>query len=158
MDNAVADLNEAIRLDPTNAPAYSSRATIHHAVHEIDDAIADFNEAVRFAATDAFSRNSLAWLFATSPDEKHRNGKRAVELATSAAHLTGWADLTIIDTLAAAYAEAGDFAEAVQWQVKAIELLPPNPSPLLKAQFQLRLDLYKSGKPFRDEPPPIKNE
>jgi hypothetical protein len=66
--------------------------------------------------------------------------------------------LTIIDTLAAAYAEAGDFAEAVQWQVKAIELLPPNPSPLLKAPLQSRLDLYKSGKPFRDEPPPIKNE
>jgi len=61
--------------------------------------------------------------------------------------LTGWKDSAYIDTLAAAYAEAGEFDKAVEWQTKARDLAPENQ----KADYQTRVDLYRAGKPYRRE-------
>jgi serine/threonine-protein kinase len=61
--------------------------------------------------------------------------------------LTEWKQSGYFDTLAAAYAEAGEFDEAVRWQTKAMEEVPESE----KADFHVRLELYKAGKPYRDE-------
>jgi hypothetical protein len=61
--------------------------------------------------------------------------------------LTGWKNALSIDALAAAYAEAGDFATAVKWQTKARDMVAEKE----KAAYQPRLDLYKARKPYRDE-------
>ena len=91
--------------------------------------------------------NELAWLQATCPDERYRNGDKAVVNA-GYAHLLGdgrtW---EFIDTLAAAFAEIGEFSEAVQWQTKAIGLAPETK----RGRLQMRLELYKQGKPYRGE-------
>jgi tetratricopeptide (TPR) repeat protein len=68
------------------------------------------------------ARGSLAWLLATCPDEKARDGKRAAEYATTACEQTGWKDPLCLDTLAAAYAETGQFEEAVRFQIRALEV------------------------------------
>lgn len=73
--------------------------------------------------------NGLASLRATCPDEKHRNGQQAVEYATKACELTAWKNGGWIDSLAAAYAEAGDFDKAVEWQQKGMDLAPPTRKP-----------------------------
>jgi eukaryotic-like serine/threonine-protein kinase len=65
--------------------------------------------------------DSLARLLATCPDEKARHGKRAVEYATTACEMTDWKDPLCLDTLAAAYAEAGQFEEAVRYQTRALD-------------------------------------
>ena len=74
-----------------------------------------------------------------------------MEAATEACELSKWKNTDYIDTLAAAYAEAGDFDAAVKWQTKAIELGSFDPK--LKQTSQERLELYRAHKPCREEAP-----
>jgi WD40 repeat protein/tetratricopeptide (TPR) repeat protein len=99
----------------------------------------------------AASLNSLAWLWATCPEEKYRNGTKAIEYATKACELATWENASYVDTLAAAYAEAGDFTSAVKWQKKAIELITEKNPAEWRLEFQERLKLYESGKPYRED-------
>ena len=68
--------------------------------------------------------NNLAWILSTCADASLRDGKRAVELATHACELTGRKNAWLLDTLAAAFAETGDFKAAVETQREAMALLP----------------------------------
>ncbi len=111
---------------------------------EYDKAIADYSEAIRLIPKVVVAHNSLAWLLATCPDAKYRNGSQAVEHATKACELSSWKNLGALDTLAAAYAEAGDFEKAVEWQTKAVSMASENEKP----DYQSRLDLYRAGKPY----------
>jgi len=96
--------------------------------------------------------NDLAWVKATHPSPQLRNGREAVEYATRACEMTEWKELICIDTLAAAYAEVGDFESAVKWQEKAISLIAELDRPKEKAQFEERLKLYLSSQPYRENP------
>jgi tetratricopeptide (TPR) repeat protein len=92
--------------------------------------------------------NGNAWRQATYPVAELRNGPEAIENATKACELTNWQNPEYVDTLAAAYAEAGDFAPAVEWQKKAIALLTEEPRP--RSDFEARLKLYESGQPAHE--------
>ena len=147
-DKAIAEFNEAIRLDPLDAQVYCNRGIAWAYRKEYDKAIAEFNEAIRLDPKDAVAHNSLAWLSATCPDVKHRNGKRAVELATRACQLSEWKNASPLDTLAAANAEVGDFDKAVGWQEKANRLYTNTDD---RKTGEDRLRLYQHKKPYRDE-------
>ncbi|MBN2181175.1 MAG: tetratricopeptide repeat protein [Sedimentisphaerales bacterium] len=86
------------------------------------------------------SMNNLAWLKATCPLPEVRNGIEAVKYATRVCELTDWKKAEYLNTLAAAYAEVGDFDSAVKWQRKAIELLPES-----RAGYESRLKRYQAG-------------
>jgi tetratricopeptide (TPR) repeat protein len=146
-DKAIADFNEAIRLDPKDALAYYNRGVVWGDKKEYDRAIADFNEAIRLDPKDALAYGSRAWIWATCPDPKHRDGKRAVESATRACDLSDWKAAYALGTLAAAYAESGDFAKAVEYQEKAHKLYSDED----KKKWGKLLDLYKAKKPHRDQ-------
>jgi WD40 repeat protein len=111
--------------------------------------IADYEAAVRFDPNRAAALNDLAWLRATCPVSNHRDATRAVELANKACELTGWEDHEYISTLAAAYSEDGDSDAALNWQKKAADLLPEDFPPELEANYEARLTVYESGKPYR---------
>ena len=92
--------------------------------------------------------NARAWRHATYPVAELRNGPKAIENATKACKLTNWQIPGFVDTLAAAYAEVGDFASAIEWQRKAIDLLTEG-SPI-RFDFETHLKLYESGQPARE--------
>lgn len=145
-DRAIADYNEYLRHDSTDTDTYINRALVWSKTGANDKAIADYNEVLRLDPKHAEASEKLAWLMATSTDSKYRDGERAVQLATTACELTDWKDAYYIDTLAAAYAEAGNFEKAVEFQQQAVSLAPPE----AKADYRDRLALYKSGEPYRE--------
>jgi tetratricopeptide (TPR) repeat protein len=113
-------------------------------------AVAAYEDAIRFDSADFSALNGLAWLLATSPEGSLRDGKRAVDLAIRACRLTFRPEAACIDTLAAAYAEAGDFAAAIETQQEVIGMISGGDPDF--ERYRTRLELYNAGKPFRDEP------
>jgi tetratricopeptide (TPR) repeat protein len=146
-DKAIADYDQAIKLAPS-AAAYTNRGFAWSNKKQYDRAVADYDQAIRLDPTVA-AYNSLAWLQATCPDARFRDGQKAFENASQAYQLSGGTMVGAIDTLAAAYAENGDFEQARRWQAKAIELSTNNKE---KEEYRSRLRLYEQGKPYRQKP------
>jgi tetratricopeptide (TPR) repeat protein len=116
---------------------------------EVAEVIESLIEDIRSNPNDAEAHNTLAWFRATCPEAQHRDGKAAVEHAKTACRLTDWKEPNYLDTLAAAYAQLGNFDEAVKWEQKAIESPDYPPDGLEAARW--RLKLYEQKKPFREE-------
>jgi tetratricopeptide (TPR) repeat protein len=131
---AAADLDEALKLDPKSPTGYTTRAYHHQQAGRYGPALADFEQALKL----------------TCPEEKLRDGKRAVELGTRCCELSHWKDAYGIDTLAAALAESGDFAAAVRREEEAIALLPGKSAD--RPNWEARLKLYRDRKAFQEEP------
>jgi tetratricopeptide (TPR) repeat protein len=148
-DQAIADFGEAIRLDPSAVAAYGNRGWAWTKKKVFDKAVADYDEAVRLDPDDCSALNNAAWLKATCPEERFRNGREAVELATKANNLLGGEYFAWLDTLAAAHAEAGDFESAIKVQNKAIESNPKD-TQFVEGAKQ-RLALYQDHKAYREE-------
>jgi tetratricopeptide (TPR) repeat protein len=102
-------------------------------------------EALARDPTLVIALNNLAWLQATCPEDEYRNGAEAVGYARRACELTGWKKAYVLDTLAAACAEAGQFGEAVRWARRAYELAPTH----RKLAYIQRMELFAAGKPYR---------
>jgi tetratricopeptide (TPR) repeat protein len=161
-DRAIADLTEAIRLYPKFADAYNNRGVAYYnrgltseRKSDYVNAIADYNEAIRISPTSAVTYNDLSWLLAVCPDANVRNGVKAVEYAKKATELSDGKTGSWFSTLAAAYAEAGDFDAAVKWQNKylASNYLKSNPSVDTTEKARQRLSLYEQKKPYHEEKP-----
>lgn len=147
---ACSDLIESGRETITNlAVAHSNRGISYSDKGEFDRAIADYERALELNPNLASAMNSLAWDLATMPSASRRDGARAVELAEQALAFNK-REPGFLDTLAAAYAEAGRFADAVRIQTTAVELLRQAgnvPAPVIE-DFQSRLRLYQNNRPF----------
>jgi tetratricopeptide (TPR) repeat protein len=143
-DKAITDYTEAIRLAPT-AKRYQGRAGVW-ALHKKDyaKAIADWSEAMRLDPKDKTSMLFAASYLAIAGDAKIRDGKKALELAKRAFAIDNDDALCLI-TMAAAYAETGDFEEAVRWQEKAVQ----HPRTLDVQGARAVLSLYQNKQPNR---------
>lgn len=148
-DRASHHLDEALRLDPTYHGGLLSRADLWSKRKDYGRALADCNQAVRLEPLNATGHNQRAWLLATCPDEKFRDGARAVADARLACELSSWKQGSYLDTLAAAHAEIKDFPEAIKYARRALEFddFVRTSGPEARA----RLKLYEEGKPYRQE-------
>ena len=150
LDAAVAQFQRALELMPESAQTHYRLALALQSQKHFGAAIAHFEKAIELNPKYALAQNNLAWLLATAPEASLRDGRRAVELARQASQLSGGNHPEVLDTLAAAYAEAGQFDEAVKTAKRAMNLAATqNNQPLTKV-IQARLELYEKNLCFRE--------
>ena len=144
-NKAIDDYSAAYRIFRSDT-YLRHQARAYLAAGKSGPAIDDLKAVVWTETSDDRTLNELAWLQATCPDDEARDGAGAVKNATKACELTAWKNAAHLDTLAAAYAESGDFGHAVGFEKKALSLAPQTD----KADLEIRLQLYKSRKPYRE--------
>jgi protein O-mannosyl-transferase len=138
----------AVRSQPDFAEAHYQLAVLLAAEKQTAEAIAHYKEAIRLKPDWLEPLNNLAWILATYPDEQLRDGKLAVELAERANAVSK--NPGVLDTLAAAYAEASRFADAVKNAEEAKGLAAKTKDAAMVVEIGQRLELYKAQRPFRE--------
>jgi serine/threonine-protein kinase len=151
LDKALEDYNEAARLDPERAEAFVSRGDVLAKKKQYENAVADYTHALRLDSEDPQNYRNLAWIYATCPKAELRNGKQAFDYALYACKLTKWKDPQCLDTLGAACAEIGLYAEAIKWAKRALESPELVASAERAKQVRARLKGYEAAKPYRDQ-------
>jgi tetratricopeptide (TPR) repeat protein len=129
-DLAIQDCNEALRQYPGLVEASLLRASIKARLGKYAEALKEFNYLISLhprPVTLARALSDRAWFYATCPDSSFRNGQQAVKDAKAACSIMQWKDEDTIDTLAAAYAEAGEFDSAVQYVSQALAMKGVSP-------------------------------
>ncbi|HEX7778120.1 MAG TPA: tetratricopeptide repeat protein, partial [Vicinamibacterales bacterium] len=148
-DEGIARLERALALNPENTQIYGNLGEAYAAQGRFVPAVTNFLRALETRPDDLFLLNRAGWLLATSADPQVRNGPRAVDLALHATRLTNGQDVVSLDTLAAAYAEVGRFAEAAATATEAIRLASRQRRADILPEIEARLALYRAGRPFR---------
>lgn len=150
---AIAQYRCALQLSPEHADLHCRLATALIAAGQVEEGLSHYQEAVRLKPDWAEALNDLSWTLATQADARSRDGKQAVGFALRAVALTHTNDPGKLDTLAAAYAENGQFQFAQQAADKAVELARAAGNLTLAETFTGRLRLYEKSQPFRETSP-----
>jgi len=148
-EEAIAQWHKAAATQPNDAGFHMilGNAFLQRALQK--DAIAEYEHAARIYPHDPKSRNSLAWLLATSSDASTRDGNRAIEVAEQTVQLSGGKDPNSLRTLAASYAEAGQFSEAINAAQRAKEIATSQGNLQLAKILQGDIALYQIQLPLR---------
>jgi tetratricopeptide (TPR) repeat protein len=149
-DEGVRHLERVLALDPNHSAVFRNLGEAHGALGNRLLATKYFSLAVEKHPDDVFLLNRLGWLLATSPEDSVRDGPRAVTVAERAVRLTSRTDATSLDTLAAAYAEAGSFDEAVAVAREAVSVARRQGPQELLPELEARLRLYESRTRYRE--------
>jgi len=150
---ALRHLEIALEIDPWRASAQGGIAGILCQRGDFAGALARYRQALQIAPNLAEALNNLAWLLATCPEASLRDGPEAVRLAERACQLTEYHRTAMVGTLAAAYAEAGRFPEAVTHAEMACALAAQAGDQALLARNQQLLELYRNGGAYREPMP-----
>jgi tetratricopeptide (TPR) repeat protein len=148
LTEAIEHWEQALRIKPDYAGAHYKLGLALEKTGRVQEAIGHYEQVVRLQPDFADAGNSLAWLLATHPPAQGGNAVRAVALAQRACELTGNSRAGYLDTLAAAYAAAGQFREAIATAEKAIALARTGGQPKLATECEARLELYRSGRAY----------
>ncbi len=146
---ALEQIERAVALSPDDAPSHYRLGDVFNRMGRDEEALDAYRRTVSLQANHVGALNSLGWLLATHPDERVRNGPEALAHALKACDLTSYEDAVKLDTLAAAYAETGQFDRAVATMNDAIEKLKDTDRSELPDGFRARLELYQDRRPYR---------
>ena len=151
LDLAVEHCSETLRLIPNHFKARLGLAHIFTEQGKLPQAVEHYYKILEFMPNQVNTMNSLARILAVSDDETVRKPTEAVELARKACQLTGFNQPDLLDTLAMAYAAAGDFPQAIEFAEEAIRLCENTKKNELAEEIKKRLQLYKAGQPYRSQ-------
>jgi tetratricopeptide (TPR) repeat protein len=149
IDDAIADWEKTLQLQPNDADAHTCLGNALLRKGSLNEAIAHYQTALALAPEDPHSRNNLAWILATSSDDKIRDGAKAVEFAQQAVAISRGRDPLCVRTLAAAYAESGRFSESIAAAQQAAMIAKMQGKTRLANDLEKDLLLYRAHVPLR---------
>jgi Flp pilus assembly protein TadD len=150
LEESVAHLRKAVEIDPKDGDAHYNLGNTLLQMGRAADAVIEYETAVRIDPKDTQALNNLAWVLATCPDALVRDGAKAVQFAERADSLTERRSPVISATLAAAYAEAGRFSDAVKTGQHALQLAATEGNISRADSIRAQIEVYQSGAAFRD--------
>ena len=148
VDEAIAHYQKALQIKPDYLEAHNNLGFALLQKGDMSEAIAQYQKALQINPDYAEAQENLAWVLATCPQAALRNGNKAVELAERANQLTKGVNPVVLVTLAAAYAEAGRFPEAVATAQRALQLAETHSAPALAEAIHSQLKLYQASIPY----------
>ena len=149
-DEAIESYRKALQINSNRPETFLHLGMTLGQAGRTREAVAQYREALRLNPNLAGALNNLAWVLAASPDDELRNGPEAVRLAERACELTHYGEPSFLETLAAAYAEAGRFPEAVTAEEKAEQLATAAGLTAVAAKNRQLLELYRAGKSYHE--------
>jgi len=152
LPQAVEQYQRILRRDPSHVGAHHNLANALVQLGRFKDAVAHYQHALQTMPDQPTVLDNLAWLLAACPDPDVRDGRRAVGLAERACRLVDPTPPQMLDTLAAAYGEAGLFDQAVDTATRAIERAETLGQSALASKVRARLRLYQDRRPFHEQP------
>ena len=152
LDSAIQTCRSALLLRPLDPDCHTTLAIALDEKGNPAEAIQHYNKALELAPKSIPALTNLAWLLATSREASLRNGLKAVELAKEADRLVGGTNALVLRTLAAAYAENGEFANAIGTARSAMELARMHGEDSLMMDLDQQIALYELGIPYRERP------
>jgi tetratricopeptide (TPR) repeat protein len=150
LDSAIEVCRSALLLRPSDADCHTTLAIALEEKGNPAEAIQHYKKALELAPESIPTLTNLAWLMATSQDASLRNGLKAVELAKQVDRLVGGTNTLVLRTLAAAYAENGEFANAIRTAQSAMQLARMHGEDSLSTDLVQQIALYRLGMPYRD--------
>ncbi len=148
LDAAVALFRRAVQITPTSATAHGNLGMALSKQGKIEEAMDQWRERVRLQPNDPRAISQLAWAMATRPEPSIRNEKEAIELAEWAVTLSHGHEPVPLNTLAAAYAQAGRFSDALKTAQKALRLALQQQDQPLAESIRAKIALYRSHTPY----------
>jgi hypothetical protein len=150
---AIAHASTTLKDFPYDIPTHNDLGVLLLQNGDVRGAIEQWETSLQLDPSDGNALNNLGWVLATYPEDGIRNAKRAVELATKATSLPVADSPMVIRTLAAAYAEAGDFSNATATAKRALNLATKQKESSLAATLRHEIELYSAHTPYRESPP-----
>jgi protein O-mannosyl-transferase len=150
LDSAIQVCRSALVLWPLDADCHTALAIALEEKGNPAEAIQHYEKALEVSPSSISTLTNLAWLLATSQDASVRNGPRAVELAAQADRMVGGTNALVLRTLAAAYAENGEFPKAIRTARSAMQLARMHGEDSLTTDLDQQIALYQLGMPYRD--------
>ena len=150
LEGAIQVCRIALLLRPSDADCQTTLAIALEEKGNPTEAIQHYQKALELAPKSISTLTNLAWLLATSQDASLRNGAKAIELATQADGLVGGTNTLVLRTLAAAYAENGEFTNAIGTARSAMQLARMHGEDSLTRDLDQQIRLYQLGVPYRE--------
>jgi serine/threonine-protein kinase len=150
-DRAMEAFERVIQKEPGDLAAQYNLANAYRTTGQITKAVELYERILRLDSNMILAANNLAWIRATHPSATLRNGAEAVRLAEDLCQKTEFQQPSYLDTLAVAYAEAGQFEKAAETAQRAIALATQAGDHRAVAEMQLRLELFEQKQPYRSE-------
>jgi len=150
LDAAIEHSRAALLIQPNNADCHTVLAIALDEKGQSTEAIQHYEKALEISPQSISALNNLAWLLAAGSNASLRNGARAIQFAQQADQLSGGTNALVLRTLAAAYAEAGQFGKAIETAQAALQLGQSQGDDSLATELQQEIALYELGLPYRE--------